>query len=219
MRKIMFNDKYGLTQAVLEGRKTMTRRIVQQDILDNVELYRNQYYEATLDAISFEDAILNMVTGERMFQRNVYRVGEEVSVSQSYENVYLGFSDPKERNEYGMRVSNNHHTGDLYSIGGWTNKMFVSANLMPHKIKITDIKVKHLQDISDTDCISEGVIMDKFRDFPQEMFFPYSGCKDYEVMWTPQAAFRILIDKVSGKGTWEKNPLVFVYVFKLIDNI
>ena len=27
MQKIMFNDKYGLTQAVLEGRKTQTRRI------------------------------------------------------------------------------------------------------------------------------------------------------------------------------------------------
>ena len=25
MQKIMFNDKYGLTKAVLEGRKTMTR--------------------------------------------------------------------------------------------------------------------------------------------------------------------------------------------------
>jgi hypothetical protein len=28
MKKIMFNDKYGLTQAVLEGRKTQTRRIM-----------------------------------------------------------------------------------------------------------------------------------------------------------------------------------------------
>lgn len=27
MKKIMFDDKYGLTQAVLEGRKTQTRRI------------------------------------------------------------------------------------------------------------------------------------------------------------------------------------------------
>lgn len=26
MKKIMFDDKYGLTKAVLEGRKTMTRR-------------------------------------------------------------------------------------------------------------------------------------------------------------------------------------------------
>lgn len=30
----MFNDKYGLTQAVLEGRKTMTRRTVPQSVLD-----------------------------------------------------------------------------------------------------------------------------------------------------------------------------------------
>ena len=28
MKKIMFNDRYGLTKAVLEGRKTMTRRII-----------------------------------------------------------------------------------------------------------------------------------------------------------------------------------------------
>lgn len=28
MKKIMFNDKYGLTQAVLDGRKTFTRRII-----------------------------------------------------------------------------------------------------------------------------------------------------------------------------------------------
>lgn len=27
MKKIMFNDRYRLTQAVIEGRKTMTRRI------------------------------------------------------------------------------------------------------------------------------------------------------------------------------------------------
>lgn len=29
MQKIMFNDRYGLTEAVLNGRKTMTRRIIQ----------------------------------------------------------------------------------------------------------------------------------------------------------------------------------------------
>lgn len=28
MEKILFNDRYGLTQAVIEGRKTMTRRVM-----------------------------------------------------------------------------------------------------------------------------------------------------------------------------------------------
>ena len=34
--------------------------------------------------------------------------------------------------------------------------------------------------------------------------------------FTPRAAFASLIDKVSGKGTWEENPYVFVYSFQLI---
>lgn len=83
MRKVMFNDKYHLTQAVLNGRKTMTRRIVPQCILDKVEEYRQEYYEATFEYISFEDAILNMVIGERMFWSYVFHVGEEVAVAQS----------------------------------------------------------------------------------------------------------------------------------------
>lgn len=32
----------------------------------------------------------------------------------------------------------------------------------------------------------------------------------------PRQAFASLIDKVSGKGTWERNQYVFVYEFKLI---
>lgn len=34
---------------------------------------------------------------------------------------------------------------------------------------------------------------------------------------SPKFAYAALIDKVSGKGTWESNPYVFVYDFELID--
>ena len=37
MKKIMFNDRYGLTQAVLDGRKTQTRRIVSQSLIDKYD--------------------------------------------------------------------------------------------------------------------------------------------------------------------------------------
>ena len=36
MQKIMFNDKYGLTQAVLDGRKTQTRRIAYAALIDKI---------------------------------------------------------------------------------------------------------------------------------------------------------------------------------------
>ena len=38
MKNIMFNDMYGLTKAVLDGSKTMTRRIVPQKTIDKYAL-------------------------------------------------------------------------------------------------------------------------------------------------------------------------------------
>lgn len=67
-KKIMFNDKYGLTQAVLSGRKTMTRRIVKGngiiqageiqtlDINNGVvHLVKNNYDESCNDDFDEED--------------------------------------------------------------------------------------------------------------------------------------------------------------------
>lgn len=39
---------------------------------------------------------------------------------------------------------------------GWDNKMFVRAEHMPHRIRITDIRVERLQDISDEDCLRKA---------------------------------------------------------------
>ena len=43
MKKIMFNDKYGLTEAVLERRKTQTRRILNPTMLfERLNTYNNK---------------------------------------------------------------------------------------------------------------------------------------------------------------------------------
>lgn len=33
---------------------------------------------------------------------------------------------------------------------------------------------------------------------------------------TPREAFAALIDKVSGRGTWDSNPWVFAYTYELV---
>lgn len=50
MKKIFFSDEYGLTQAVLEGRKTMTRRVCKYDRPDETYsivflFYKSNYYD------------------------------------------------------------------------------------------------------------------------------------------------------------------------------
>lgn len=95
--------------------------------------------------------------------------------------------------------------------------MFVKADLMPHRIRITNLRVERLQEISDEDCIAEGI-----KKYPEEQShmwgFSYTKCATlhFELLTTPREAYAALIDKISGKGTWASNPYVFVYEFELI---
>ena len=107
---------------------------------------------------------------------------------------------------------------------GFNNKMFVAADMMIHQIRITDVRVEKLQDISDDDCLKQGVVVNE----PKikggiNMYYPceYLRSCAKEVGWgrvfhTPREAFANLINKVSRKDTWESNPYVFVYDFELV---
>ena len=134
-----------------------------------------------------------------------YKLGEVVAVAQSYEQVYRqGNMDADDAIIRGLKYD-----------PGICNKMYVRAALMPHQIRITGIRCERLRDISDEDCIKEGV-----RVGSQALEYPYYFIDakkflicDYK---SPREAFSALIDKVSGRGTWESNPWVVVYEFELM---
>lgn len=208
MKKIMFNDRYGLTKAVLEGRKTQTRRII--PLSEEDEEYLNTAFDFDLR----ESVIIDRYAR--------YKIGEEVAVAQSYQTVmryYHSFCHvstrvvSEEENTFWDAMRDIESTGNDSAMKGDNNKMFVKADLMPHRIKITNVRVEHLQDISDEDCLKEGIY--------ESLEAPYNtkkyGCFNSNInVCSPREAFAILINKVSGKGTWESNPWVFVYDFELI---
>lgn len=226
MKKIMFNDKYGLTQAVLDGRKTMTRRICKYD-------RPNETYDIVFPVFEPNDydndgnivSPLNYAFGWRNDEGDFtdwnipkYKVGEVVAIAQNYRDVEQeGY--PVDSRYDAFRTANwgDGEDGVLKSSAGWSNKLFVRADLMPRHIRITNIKIERLQDISDKDCLKEGIYEDSGDDkFPPSIFYEFEGNKD-DGFDTPREAFAALIDKVSGKGTWLKNPYVFCYSFELID--
>ena len=200
MKKILFNDKLGLTQAVLDGRKTMTRRIVALE----------STLAITWDCVTEIDrdiAIKNYIVGNI---KNRYEVGEVVAIAQCYMDI-----DQFHRN--GKNAAYLELLPGLKLYPGWGNKMFVRSDLMLHHIRITDIKVERLKDISDTDCLREGIVKgqcgSKETHFMDAYYLPVS----YQPYCTPQEAFSVLIDKISGRDTWESNPYVWVYEFELVD--
>lgn len=198
MKKIMFNDKYGLTKAVLEGKKTQTRRVVSKDFF-------SLNWDVRGNTLVYENAY-----GDFIDIRNSkycrYKLGEVVAVSQNYGDC--GNMPDYDIDEDGYPI--------MPRRSGFFNKMFVRADLMPHQIRITDIRVERFQDISDEDCLKEGIApmivgceyyVFSFIDKEKGRFLDYK---------TPREAYAALIDKVSGKDTWYKNPYVFVYDFELI---
>ena len=210
MKKIMFNDKFALTQAVLDGRKTMTRRmVVLPDKWHGIDVYGFSYVkgETALTLLDGDDFIIEDHATRQIGQiLPTYKNKEEVAVAQCYEDAILDVGEEEWNKRHKWYCIEN-----LRKRAGLHNKMFVKADLMPYRIKITDIKVERLQDISDEDCLKEGIF---FYNCGIDYGYTFNGIREkYD---NPRDAFAVLIDKVSGKGTWESNPWVFAYTFELV---
>ncbi|WP_308660994.1 hypothetical protein [Alistipes finegoldii] len=210
MKKIMFNDRYGLTQAVIEGRKTMTRRLVPWSLTE-------QWIEFVSDAPSVGGVYVHE-SEKDFYERETprYKVGEIVAVAQNYFSTY-----DESKWENGIWYNEFADGSDITNHAGWINKMFVKAEYMPHQIRITGIRCERLQDISDEDCMKEGVLEHPYRGYMVDgIVYKNSKDKEYngslQIFDTPREAFAVLIDKVSGRGTWKSNPWVVVYEFELV---
>lgn len=214
----MFNDRYGLTDAVIEGRKIMTRRLIDPMPKDCATVHKNCW------GANWSDEPMSLVVdrdtggiyckycgnGVRLHDggyhyKTKYEVGEVVAVAQSYEAA--GF-DPGYCIEGGLFAQKH---------AGWHNKMFVKPALMSHRIRITGIKCERLQDISDEDCFREGISESWYESTDTTTYGFADEKKGTAVEFdTPRQAFAALIDKVSGRGTWKSNPWVVVYEFELV---
>ena len=126
MKKIMFNDKYGLTQAVLKGRKTQTRRMLNPTMffqrLKTCEGWSNEDVRAWKRACNRQlyetqgDMLQQML--DYALSSSRYKVGEEVAIAQKYADLaYDG--------EFFRLL------GKVIFEKGCHNKMFVKADLMP----------------------------------------------------------------------------------------
>ena len=206
MQKIMFNDRYGLTDLVLSGQKTQTRRMISQKLMDKYDELLENY-----EVASFNVGVSCIIKSKEEFllERSPYRIGEMVAVAMSYKSIYERVAKTWEYAEEYKR--------EYEKLAGWNNKMFTNTKMPFATIKITNIRVKRLQDISDEDCLKEGIYEDGDDSSGLYVvpFYDYFGNRD-DGFCTEREAFAALIDKINGKGTWASNPYVFVYDFELV---
>lgn len=197
----MFNDKFCLTKAVLDGTKTMTRRILKEGT--------------------------PLGAWKETKKHLPYKVGDVLAIAQSYNDIYneLEAQGNWVSNEWWIKASDSVG-GGLDTSAGYKNKMFVRADFMIHHIKFINVRLERLQDISDEECLREGL---KFRyvnmNFGntltrEDYYYTYLdryGEIDYYGTASPKKTFSIFIDKICGYDTWESNPWVAAYSLELVD--
>lgn len=192
----MFNDRFLLTQAVLERRKRQTRRLERGlELLSDI----NHVFDGEKITLHLEASCHSAIIKPR------YKIGEIVAVAQSY----------KDAGVVGDTTLDYPFIFDEDD-AGYLNKMFIKPALMPRRIKMTNRRLQRLQEITDEECLLEGIEKEARTDGKYNYIFFDAKRELYIKERTPRDAYARLIDALSGKGTWESNPYVFAYDFDLI---
>lgn len=182
-----------MVQAILEGRKTMTRRVIKLGgILKKWEDEDEPDFIKILKKVKPKYG----QPGDILWVRETFSEGGFLTSGPGY--VYK---------------TGNYPEGMIK----WKPSMFMPKSACRIFLKITDVRVEKLEDISYKDAIAEGInhVIDKTTGFCGYDYF--SG--GYNLMTTPVSSFLSLWRKVNGLDRYAKtgNPWVWVISFDRID--
>ena len=207
MNNILMNTE--MTKAILDCHKVQTRRVI-------------PYMGKLVPKIDFgyKDRVKVMFDDSEQYFYSKYRIGETIRVREPVKIEAFETSQGKFDIRYmadGKKVSFDmpkEHLGK-----SWTKKVCKVPNgcikeMARIFLKITNVRAERLQDISEDDCVDEGIEIEEvsgewFRDYLK----PYLN---YDVNNVTES-FESLWDSTAPKGyKWEDNPYVFVYEFERV---
>lgn len=192
--------------------KVQTRRIISKEAYingKNVSLsttYGGQMAHFTSKGCSesFAGLVAKYKVGDIIYMKEPYRFAPDVDF------IIYKFDFPNGRDEY-------PGCDKVDTPVEWKNKLFMPSSAARHFIKITGVRAERLQDITEEDCFREGITDCDYGGMQCVVYGLQKGLFFDELGTTPKEAYAALIDKINGKGTWDSNPFVWVYDYKLIE--
>lgn len=191
-----------MVQAILQGEKTQTRRIIKVKQGKKVEYDNSEMRKCFLIAGN----------GYIKALKCPYKVGDILWVRETWHPKRHSFPIG-EHYEYKATAKEDGNPTDE----SWKPSIHMPKEACRIFLKLKSIRIQRLNDISESDAIAEGIkkIEGKVIGYPFGISFKYSnGINNYS---TPIEAYMSLWEKINGKGSWAENPWVWVYDFKVID--
>ena len=135
---------------------------------------------------------------KEQFKKPSYKIGDEIVLIQPY-------CDIPELQDKGLENTT-----------GWKNKRYARVELMPYKVRITNIRTERLHDVTDEDALAEGVKTYRCEGLPD--VYSFEGNNSLQMYKTPREAFIAMCDGLFDITTWRRNPDVYVYEFEVVPN-
>ncbi|WP_422028117.1 hypothetical protein [Roseovarius sp.] len=187
-RPILFSAP--MIRALLDGRKTQTRRVLkpQPSNVDGV----GRWYRMSSGGESLNCYEIPITPGDRVWVRETWNVPD----------AYL---EPRNR-QTALELMN--YAATPWAIPGrWRPSIFMPRWASRLTLTVTDVRVQRVQEISEADAMAEGIK----RNIPG--WFPVPGIDGSGT--TARAAFAMLWDSLNAKRGfgWSENPWIAAYTF------
>ncbi len=195
-----------MVQAILEGRKIQTRRVIKQKDQPHLKYdnscidYSNGFGWVVKHQIE-EDPDRYEIT--QNFKCPYGQVGDILWVRESFTKLASAI------------IYKADQSYELYLEAKWKPSIHMLKSACRIFLKIKSIRVERLQDISEEDAKAEGV------KYVIDPYIGYCGLDyihgGYNLMTTPYKGFRSLWKKINGEQSWDDNPWVWVIEFERIE--
>jgi hypothetical protein len=224
-RPIIFSSP--MVKAILDGRKTMTRRVIKcrhelYDKSSNDEFRELSPYPLAEDKtdrchyFKYENGVVGLhcpygIIGDRLWAR------ENIYFNFEHDNFYYsadrkGLGDEAYRRLRPMAVDL-PVKANPYIAGRTIPSIFMPRWASRITLEITDVRAERLQEISRGDAIKEGLLLIPGQIEPEW----WKNGIDEGTYLSPIVCFRKIWDSINGKKyPWASNPWVWVISFKRV---
>ncbi|ENT6821703.1 hypothetical protein ACFF1C_002130 [Enterobacter roggenkampii] len=218
---MIFNGE--MVRAILDGRKTQTRRIMKVQPSDGFHPTHNGY-DLDLNAHWYTPGMVDKNGYLQPAKKDVFGVADE---NEGYTCPFGAVGDRIWVRETFCAVPDHEEPAGcsalLYAADGngpygkWTPSIHMPRWASRLTLEITGVRVERLNGISETDAEVEGIDMEALFD-AQDC---YDCIADHNMTGRPTAtgAFKYLWESIYGEESWKYNPWVWVIEFKVVPNV
>jgi len=231
-RPILFSKP--MVNAILEGRKTQTRRIIKADWdwastcrecggTGKTYLSAGEFSSQNCRTCEREPACPYGKVGDRLWVRETWKPdenGNTCCITYAADEQKIDIENTSEAADRWLSVRKPNEQYPRMEPAKWRPSIHMPRWASRIDLEITNVRVERLNDISEQDAAAEGIVIDIFNQGEPPKHGHFDCLRKYVPAFgefdPARYKFFRLWESINGTGSWNQNPWVWVIEFKRV---